>query len=62
MEKHKPQEIWWGRDLLLADLPEFQVIEPEISLRNGKQRELFGVTLYTPVAEEMLLERQYRSR
>lgn len=34
-------------------------IEPQVAIRNAKE-ELFSAKLYTPVAEDMLLEMQYR--
>ena len=37
----------------------WKVIEPQVAIRNGK-KELFSAKLYTPVAEDMLLEKQYR--
>jgi len=37
----------------------WKVIEPQVAIRNGNHA-LFSAKLYTPVAEDMLLEQQYR--
>ena len=37
----------------------WDMIEPQVTIRNGNE-ELFSAKLYTPVAEDMLLEQQYR--
>ena len=38
----------------------WDVIEPNVSIQNGHGETLFALQLYTPVAEDMLLEAQYR--
>lgn len=38
----------------------WEVIEPKVSIQNGHGETLFSLHLYTPVAENMLLEAQYR--
>jgi len=38
----------------------WEVIEPKVSVQNGEGETLFSLHLYTPVAENMLLEAQYR--
>ena len=37
----------------------WDMIEPQVTIRNGNE-ELFSAKVYTPVAEDMLLEQQYR--
>ena len=38
----------------------WDVIEPNVMIQNGRGETLFSLKLYTPVAEDMLLEAQYR--
>ncbi|CAK9049777.1 unnamed protein product [Durusdinium trenchii] len=48
-----------GKDVQKLVRHFWRTIEPEVAIRNG-ERMLFSATLYTPVAEDMLLEQQYR--